>query len=43
MFTAQIYTGPAWGKYVVGPLQFSICYGAVVAGVLLGGQSLKVT
>ncbi|GMY23166.1 GABA transporter 1-like [Fagus crenata] len=33
--------GPGWGKYVVGPLQFGICYGAVVAGGLLGGQSLK--
>ena len=35
--------GPRWGKYVVGPLQFGICYGAVVAGSLLGGQSLKVS
>ena len=35
--------GPGWGKYVVGPLQFGICYGAVVAGSLLGGQSLKVS
>ncbi|KAL3731953.1 hypothetical protein ACJRO7_028761 [Eucalyptus globulus] len=33
--------GPAWGKYFVGPLQFAICYGAVVACTLLGGQSLK--
>ncbi|XP_062175624.1 GABA transporter 1-like [Alnus glutinosa] len=33
--------GPRWGKYVVGPLQFGMCYGAVIAGVLLGGQSLK--
>ncbi|KAI3423042.1 Aa_trans domain-containing protein [Psidium guajava] len=33
--------GPAWGKYLVGPLQFAICYGAVVALTLLGGQSLK--
>ncbi|XP_030451317.1 GABA transporter 1-like [Syzygium oleosum] len=33
--------GPAWGKYFVGPLQFVICYGAVVACSLLGGQSLK--
>jgi len=36
-------TGPAWGKYFVGPLQFAICYGAVVACTLLGGQSLKVS
>lgn len=34
--------GPGWGKFFVGPLQFSICYGAVIACTLLGGQSLKV-
>ncbi|KAF8403211.1 hypothetical protein HHK36_011310 [Tetracentron sinense] len=33
--------GPGWSRYYVGPLQFSICYGAVVACTLLGGQSLK--
>ncbi|CAI0410758.1 unnamed protein product [Linum tenue] len=33
--------GPKWGKYFVGPLQFAICYGAVIACSLLGGQSLK--
>ncbi|KAI6676594.1 hypothetical protein NL676_037390 [Syzygium grande] len=33
--------GPAWGKYFVGPLQFAMCYGAVVGCILLGGQSLK--
>ncbi|XP_048231363.1 GABA transporter 1 isoform X2 [Ricinus communis] len=33
--------GPGWGKYFVGPLQFVICYGAVISGTLLGGQSLK--
>ncbi|CAL1374112.1 unnamed protein product [Linum trigynum] len=33
--------GPKWGKYFVGPLQFAICYGAVIACCLLGGQSLK--
>ncbi|MBA0630048.1 hypothetical protein Godav_002181 [Gossypium davidsonii] len=33
--------GPRWGKYFVGPLQIAICYGAVIACILLGGQSLK--
>lgn len=34
--------GPGWGKYFVGPIQFGVCYGAVIACILLGGQSLKV-
>ncbi|XP_021821719.1 GABA transporter 1-like [Prunus avium] len=38
---ARDILGPGWGKYVVGPLQFGICYGAVIACTLLGGQSLK--
>ncbi|CAN1298431.1 GABA transporter 1, partial [Linum perenne] len=33
--------GPKWGKYCVGPLQIGVCYGSVVASILLGGQSLK--
>ncbi|KAK9690127.1 hypothetical protein RND81_09G106700 [Saponaria officinalis] len=33
--------GPKWGKYVVGPIQFAVCYGAVVGAILLGGESLK--
>ncbi|KAK4836514.1 hypothetical protein QYF36_024134 [Acer negundo] len=33
--------GPGWGKYFVGPIQFGLCYGAVIACILLGGQSLK--
>ncbi|KAJ9699410.1 hypothetical protein PVL29_008141 [Vitis rotundifolia] len=33
--------GPRWGKYYVGPIQFMVCYGAVVASTLLGGQCLK--
>ncbi|XP_059434147.1 GABA transporter 1-like [Corylus avellana] len=33
--------GPRWGKYVIGPLQFGICYGAVIAAAVLGGQNLK--
>nr|XP_011470538.1 PREDICTED: GABA transporter 1-like [Fragaria vesca subsp. vesca] len=40
---ARDILGPAWGKYFVGPLQFWICYGAVIACTLLGGQSLKVS
>lgn len=35
--------GPGWGKYCIGPLQFGICYGAVIASSLIGGQSLKVS
>ncbi|XP_015876420.4 GABA transporter 1 [Ziziphus jujuba] len=38
---ARDILGPGWGKYFVGPLQFFICFGAVIAGSLLGGQSLK--
>ncbi|KAK9282683.1 hypothetical protein L1049_010903 [Liquidambar formosana] len=33
--------GPRWGRYFVGPLQFGICYGAVILCTLLAGQSLK--
>ncbi|XP_057781907.1 GABA transporter 1 [Salvia miltiorrhiza] len=33
--------GPLWGKYYVGPIQFLVCYGAVVGCTLLGGQCLK--
>ncbi|XWS56339.1 hypothetical protein CRYUN_Cryun09bG0077500 [Craigia yunnanensis] len=33
--------GPRWGRYFVGPIQFGLCYGAVMACILLGGQSLK--
>ena len=35
--------GPKWGRYFVGPIQFMVCYGAVVACTLLGGQCMKVT
>ncbi|KAH7547791.1 hypothetical protein JRO89_XS14G0016700 [Xanthoceras sorbifolium] len=38
---ARHILGPGWGKFFVGPLQFAICYGAVIACTLLGGQSLK--
>ncbi|KAJ6317375.1 hypothetical protein OIU76_013001 [Salix suchowensis] len=38
---ARDILGPGWGNFFVGPLQFSICYGAVIACTLLGGQSLK--
>ncbi|KAL6641610.1 hypothetical protein ACP70R_019791 [Stipagrostis hirtigluma subsp. patula] len=33
--------GPRWGQYYVGPIQFSVCFGAVVACTLLAGQSMK--
>ncbi|CAI0544591.1 unnamed protein product [Linum tenue] len=33
--------GPRWGRYYVGPVQFMVCYGAVVACILLGGQCMK--
>ncbi|PHU03750.1 GABA transporter 1 [Capsicum chinense] len=33
--------GPRWGKYYVGPIQFMVCYGAVIGSTLLGGQCLK--
>lgn len=33
--------GPKWGKYYVGPIQFVVCYGAVVGCTLLGGQCMK--
>ncbi|KAK9690128.1 hypothetical protein RND81_09G106800 [Saponaria officinalis] len=33
--------GPKWGKYMVGPIQFVVCYGVVVGAILLGGQSFK--
>ncbi|KAF5948050.1 hypothetical protein HYC85_014007 [Camellia sinensis] len=34
--------GPGWGKCFVGPLQLGICYGAVIACILLGGQKPQV-
>ncbi|KAH7836539.1 hypothetical protein Vadar_002700 [Vaccinium darrowii] len=33
--------GPRWGRYYVGPVQFMVCYGAVVGSTLLGGQCMK--
>lgn len=33
--------GPAWGRYYIGPIQFLVCFGAVVASTLLAGQSMK--
>ncbi|KAL4182439.1 hypothetical protein AMTRI_Chr11g150040 [Amborella trichopoda] len=33
--------GPRWARYFVGPIQFAVCYGAVVGCTLLGGQSMK--
>ncbi|KAG9459019.1 hypothetical protein H6P81_003527 [Aristolochia fimbriata] len=33
--------GPNWGRFYVGPIQFAVCFGAVVGMALLGGQSMK--
>ncbi|KAH9317650.1 hypothetical protein KI387_019419, partial [Taxus chinensis] len=33
--------GPRWAKFLVGPIQFAVCYGAVIGCTLLGGQTLK--
>ncbi|KAK9123986.1 hypothetical protein Sjap_013588 [Stephania japonica] len=33
--------GPAWSRYFVGPIQFLVCYGAVIGCTLLGGQCMK--
>ncbi|GAV78136.1 Aa_trans domain-containing protein, partial [Cephalotus follicularis] len=38
---ARDILGPRWGRYFVGPIQFGLCYGAVIACILLGGQSMK--
>ncbi|XP_048492362.1 GABA transporter 1 isoform X2 [Beta vulgaris subsp. vulgaris] len=38
---SQDVLGPRWGKYVIGPVQFAVCYGAVVGACLLGGQCIK--
>ena len=34
--------GPGWGRYFIGPIQFLVCFGAVVSSTLLAGQSMKV-
>ncbi|KAL5718302.1 Sodium- and chloride-dependent GABA transporter 1 [Ranunculus cassubicifolius] len=33
--------GPKWDLYYVAPLQYSLCYAAVIACILIAGQSLK--
>ncbi|ONK71226.1 uncharacterized protein A4U43_C04F6180 [Asparagus officinalis] len=33
--------GPGWGRYYIGPVQFLVCFGAVVGSTLLGGQTMK--
>ncbi|XP_031287193.1 GABA transporter 1-like isoform X1 [Pistacia vera] len=38
---ARDILGPGWSKFLVAPLQFAICYGAVISCTLLGGQSIK--
>ncbi|KHN38674.1 Lysine histidine transporter 1, partial [Glycine soja] len=38
---ARDILGQGWGHYFVGPIQFAVCYGAVVACNLLGGLCMK--
>ncbi|KAE9619266.1 hypothetical protein Lal_00047989 [Lupinus albus] len=38
---ARDILGHGWDKYYVGPLQFLICFGTVIAGPLVGGKCLK--
>lgn len=38
---ARDILGPRWARYYIGPIQFAVCFGAVVGQVLLGGQSMK--
>ncbi|KAL5169789.1 GABA transporter 1 [Glycine soja] len=38
---ARDILGQGWGHYFVGPIQFAVCYGAVVACTLLGGLCMK--
>ncbi|KAJ4978289.1 hypothetical protein NE237_009069 [Protea cynaroides] len=33
--------GLGWGNYFVGPMQFIVCYGCVIASILLGAQCMK--
>ncbi|XP_042012267.1 GABA transporter 1-like isoform X3 [Salvia splendens] len=40
-FVVSHKSGARWGKYYVGPIQFLVCYGAVVGCTLLGGQCIK--
>eukprot|EP01018_Ginkgo_biloba_P015609 Gb_39427 [translate_table: standard] len=39
--TPSIQRRPKWGRFLVGPIQFGVCYGAVISCILLGGQSMK--
>lgn len=34
--------GTGWGRYYIGPVQFLVCFGAVVGSTLLAGQTMKV-
>ncbi|XP_020598748.1 GABA transporter 1-like [Phalaenopsis equestris] len=38
---AHYILGSFWGRYYVAPIQFVLCFAAVVAGVLLAGITLK--
>ncbi|GAB4824769.1 Sodium- and chloride-dependent GABA transporter 1 [Ancistrocladus abbreviatus] len=39
---ARDILGPRWGRYVVGPMQFIVCYGSVTGCILLGGQCMEI-
>ncbi|XP_058734960.1 GABA transporter 1-like [Vicia villosa] len=38
---ARDILGPKWSHYFVGPIQLAVCYGVLVACILLGGQCMK--
>ncbi|XP_020984894.2 GABA transporter 1-like [Arachis duranensis] len=38
---ARDILGPPWGRFLVGPIQFALCFCVVVACILLGGQCMK--
>ncbi|KAL5226267.1 hypothetical protein ABZP36_014532 [Zizania latifolia] len=38
---ARDILGPGWSRYYIGPIQFLVCFGAVIACTLLAGQSMK--
>ncbi|KAK1322817.1 GABA transporter 1 [Acorus calamus] len=40
-YLSAVRQWPRVGRYYVGPIQFVVCYGAVIGSTLLGGQSMK--
>ncbi|XLR50428.1 hypothetical protein S83_001100 [Arachis hypogaea] len=39
---ARDILGPPWGRFLVGPIQFTLCFCVVVACILLGGKCMKI-